>query len=78
MSMPEWSHLNKAPSSLTEAGNPSVTNRTLNREIPLMLSARQPSAQWALVNKVISARVIKIRQIKKLLPSEQKIVLSYK
>ena len=43
-----------------------------------MLSARQPSAQWALVNKVISARVIKIRQIKKLLPSEQKTVLSYK
>lgn len=40
----------------------------------MILSSKQPSTQWALLNKVISIRVMRITQIKKLHPSEEKIV----
>lgn len=38
----------------------------------MILSTRQPSTQWALLNKVISIGVMRITQIKKRHPSEKK------
>lgn len=39
----------------------------------MILSSQQPSTQWALLNKAISSRVMRITQIKKLHTSEKRL-----